>query len=57
MEAYKIREYNGQNIIAAKADEDLFSVIEKMSLHHYHLITVVDYPIERRLQVLSQDMM
>lgn len=38
----KIESVMDKDITVAKADEDLFSVIEKMSLHHYDLIPVVD---------------
>lgn len=45
----KLESVMDKNITVANVDEDLFSVIEKMSLHHYDLIPVVDVSDPRKV--------
>ncbi|MFQ5940385.1 MAG: cation:proton antiporter [Nitrososphaerales archaeon] len=45
----KLEEVMNKNIVVSSVDEDLFSVIEKMNLHHYDLIPVTDLTDPRRV--------
>ncbi len=38
----KLEDVINQKVVVSNADEDLFSVIEKMNLHHYDLIPIAD---------------
>ena len=45
----KLEYMMNKKIIVSNANEDLFSVIEKMNLHHYDLILIVDITNNRKV--------
>ena len=45
----KLEDMMNKKIIVSNANEDLFSVIEKMNLHHYDLIPIVDITNNRKV--------